>query len=240
MNTRHRLRDIDDLASSIRQYGLLQPLIVRRDTSDATHIVLVAGHRRLEAIKRLSAESSGSWQTVPVVVRDAEPGGAYLLTILENLQRDDLTPSEESEALARLVRERRWSTRRVAQAINRSQSYVSRRLRVYDDPALRKSVLEGRLQVSVAEELLASESNTRFDLARRAVNERWDQRRARAEARGYTAAFHPQLRGRVQELLDLVTNSTLSEGERDLLMQLAQFLMDRLPSRAPAPSGAQD
>jgi ParB-like chromosome segregation protein Spo0J len=168
--------------------------------------------------------------TIPVVIRDTEPDDAYVLTLVENLQREDLSPREESEALGRLVRERRWSTRQIASAISRSQPYVSRRLRVYQDRALRALVLDTRLSVSVAEELLAAEPDKRSALAKRAAHERWDQKRARAEARGHTAAFHPQLREHVGAIRELVSHATLSRGEKELLRELAEHLLAAVPT----------
>jgi ParB family transcriptional regulator, chromosome partitioning protein len=228
-NPRRRLRDIDELAASIRDHGLLQPLLVRRDKSGV--YTLIAGHRRLAALQKLAEESaSDAWSQVPVVIREEDPDQAYVLTLVENLQREDLTAAEESEALGRLVRERRWTTRQIASAIQRSQTHVSRRLRVYEDKALRPYVLNQQLLVSVAEELLAADPNTRAALAKQAVREQWDQKRARAEARGYTTAFHPGLRRQIHDLRDMVANASLSVGEQTQLRQLAEFLLNKLVS----------
>jgi hypothetical protein len=68
------------------------------------------------------------------VVRDETDEQAYILTLVENLQGEDLSPKEEAAALEVLVRERGWSTRQVGEAIKRSAIHVSRRLRVFDDP----------------------------------------------------------------------------------------------------------
>src|SRR6266508_2344129 len=96
-NPRRRLRDIDELAASIRDYGLLQPLVVRRDKSGAYS--LIAGHRRLAALQQLGEESgSDAWSQVPVVIREEDPDQAYVLTLVENLHREDLTAAEESDA----------------------------------------------------------------------------------------------------------------------------------------------
>jgi ParB family transcriptional regulator, chromosome partitioning protein len=228
-NPRRRLRDIDELAASIRDHGLLQPLVVRRVKSGA--YTLIAGHRRLAALQQLAEESaSDAWSQVPVVIRADDADQAYVLTLVENLQRDDLTAAEESEALGRLVRERRWTTRQIAVAIQRSQTHVSRRLRVYEDKALRTLVLNQQLLVSVAEELLAAAEDSRAALAKQAVREQWDQKRARAETRGYTAAFHPALRRQIHELREVVANASLSVGEQSQLRELAEFLIKRLAS----------
>jgi ParB/RepB/Spo0J family partition protein len=234
INLRRGTNDIRELAASIRAHGLLQPLVVRRDPARPDGYVLVAGHRRLAAIGLLFEQTaSPQWAQVPVTLRDEDAERAYVLTLVENLQREELTPREESDALARLVRERRWSTRQVASAIQRSQAYVSRRLRVYEDPSLRAVVVRGQVPLSVAEELLAAGPERRPDLAKRAAREQWDQKRARAEARGYTAAFHPHLKEQIASIRQLVVHAALSVGECELLHQFALFILLQVPRPGP-------
>jgi ParB family chromosome partitioning protein len=229
LNPRQGLPDVDELAASIQAHGLLQPLVVRRDPGQRGRYLLVAGHRRLAALKLLAKADPGRWARVPATVRSEGADDAYVLTLVENLQRDDLSPREESEALARLVRERKWSTRQVAAAIKRSQGFVSKRLRVYEDRSLRPLILRDQIPTTVAEELLGAPDDQRPRLARQAAAERWDQRRARAEVRGYTAPFHPRLREHVASLRELITHSTLSLGERELLEEFARFVLSALP-----------
>ncbi|MBV9577171.1 MAG: ParB/RepB/Spo0J family partition protein [Chloroflexi bacterium] len=222
-NPRRRLRGVDELAASIHAYGLLQPLVVREIGPRRGRYQLIAGHRRLAALQLLAERYPGEdWHMLQVIVRPESDDDAYLLTLVENLQRQDLSPREESEGLAKLVRDRQWSTRRVAAAIGRSQPFVSRRLRVYEDGVLRGLVLRQRLPVSVAEELLGAQPSERAALARRAIEEQWDFRRTRAEVRGHTAAFHPKLREWVVAIRDLVANASLSSGEKHLLSELAE------------------
>ncbi|HEY2594717.1 MAG TPA: hypothetical protein VGK33_12530 [Chloroflexota bacterium] len=96
------------------------------------------------------------------------------------MQREDLSPKEEAAALEVLVRERGWTTRQVGEAIKRNHTYVSRRLRVFEDPVLAPLVLEHRLPVSTAEELLrAPDATARQDLAVRAANNEWTWSEAR-------------------------------------------------------------
>jgi ParB family chromosome partitioning protein len=106
-NPRRTLDDIDELADSIRAHGLLQPIVVGR--VDAGY-ELVAGHRRLAAVQQLG------WARVPAIVRDEEPDDAYILMLVENLQREDLTPKEEAAALgswsvSEAGRRARWARR---------------------------------------------------------------------------------------------------------------------------------
>jgi ParB family transcriptional regulator, chromosome partitioning protein len=115
---------VDELAASMREHGLMQPVGVRQ-LSDSYE--LIAGHRRLEAVKLLG------WSEIAAIVREETADQAYILTLVENLQREDLSPREEAAALELLVRERGWTTRQVGEAIKRSHIYVSRRLRVFED-----------------------------------------------------------------------------------------------------------
>ena len=170
-NPRHRLEGIDELAASIAEHQLLQPVVVRRRGRSGYE--LIAGHRRLEAVKKLG------WTEIPAVVRDETSAKAYILTLVENLQREDLTPREEAEALEVLMREHRWTTRQVGEAIKRSHVYVSKRLRVFEDAVLAGPVLANQLPVSTAEELLRAQPGQRAGLVQRAIVEGWGQAQAR-------------------------------------------------------------
>jgi ParB family transcriptional regulator, chromosome partitioning protein len=173
-NPRRRLPDVDDLAESIRAYGLLQPVVLRPVNGS---FEVVAGHRRLAAVQKLG------WVDIPALVREADDGAAFLLTLVENLQRSDLSAKEESRALETLVRERGWSTRQVADAIKRSPAYVSKRLRVFEDAVLAPLVLQNRITISAAEELLTVNPERRKLLAERAADERWDHATVRASVK---------------------------------------------------------
>src|SRR5580765_5003757 len=113
-NPRGAINQVRALAESIREHGLLQPDVVRRHPTFDDRYELIAGHRRLAAVRSLG------WTSLPAVVRRADADEAYLLTLVENLQRQDLSPREESAALEALVQERNWTTRQVADAVNRS------------------------------------------------------------------------------------------------------------------------
>ena len=221
-NPRHRADGIDELADSLRAHGLLQPVVVRR-RGDGYE--LIAGHRRLEAAKQLG------WTSIAAVVRDETDDQAYILTLVENLQREDLTPKEEAAALEVMVRERGWSTRQVGEAVKRSAMYVSRRLRVFDDPVLAPLVLSNRLPVSTAEELLCEPATeVRRELADRAVTEQWTQpvaRRQIAARRNVTLqAAPPRLASRIRALaddLEAIHPATLNARVRRELARLVRI-----------------
>jgi ParB family chromosome partitioning protein len=196
-NPRRTFNDIDDLADSVRAHGLLQPIVVRRIDSGYE---LVAGHRRLAAVQQLD------WVKVPAIVRDEDPDDAYILTLVENLQRENLSPKEAAATLEVLIRERGWSTRQVGEAVKRSHMYVSKRLRVFEDATLAAPVLADKLAVSTAEELLRiDDAAARRQMADRAVAEQWGQARARREVRHWKVTFQsPPADQRSERVLELV------------------------------------
>jgi ParB family transcriptional regulator, chromosome partitioning protein len=236
-NPRQRLEGLDELAASIAEHQLLQPVVVRRRGRDGYE--LIAGHRRLEAVKSLG------WTEIPAVVRDETPAKAYILTLVENLQREDLTPKEEAAGLEVLMREHHWSTRQVADSIHRSHTYVGRRLRVFEDDILAGPVLDGQLAVSTAEELLRAEPDARAELVERAIAEAWDQGDARRAVRGWKVtfqddSFEQQLKRHLKTLRkdvvrldpERVAPSTLAEVE-NLLWALQQFVKKSSPLTGP-------
>jgi ParB family chromosome partitioning protein len=186
--------DLDDLAASIAAYGLLQPVVVRPHGS---RYMLIAGHRRFAAMLRLG------WDSAPAIVRDEQADAAYVLSLVENLQRADLRPREEAAALEALLRERGWSTRQVAAAIHRSASYVSRRLRVFDDPLLAPLVLSNKLAVSSAEELLTLPAHMKRELAERAIEGGWEHAGIPKEAARRRDADVSDARGLASEVRQL-------------------------------------
>jgi ParB family chromosome partitioning protein len=175
-NPRRKLGQLEELADSIQAHGLLQPVVLRERERDRYEIV--AGHRRVDAVRALG------WAEIPAIFRRVDDEEAFLLGVIENLQRANLSARDEAAALEVLVRERGWTTRQVAAAVKRSNAYVSRRLRVFDDPTLAPLVLQRRLSVTVAEELLPLPVSRRRQLAAQAAEDGWDRRQVRAALNG--------------------------------------------------------
>jgi ParB family transcriptional regulator, chromosome partitioning protein len=167
---RRFLGDIGALAASMQDFGLQQPISVR---ADGDQFILTSGLRRLAAAQLLH------WQTIPAFVRNVSADQAYVLDLIENLQRQDLSPEEEADALGELIRTRGWTLHQVAETIKRSLGYVSKRVRLFEDPQLREAVTQRGMPVSTAEELLAAPPERRSELIAQALAERWDQVRAR-------------------------------------------------------------
>jgi ParB family transcriptional regulator, chromosome partitioning protein len=184
---RRFLGDIANLAASMQEYGLQQPISVR---ANGTKYVLTSGLRRLTAARMLR------WTVISAFVRSLSADDAYVVDLVENLQREDLSAEEEADALGELVRTRGWTLDQVAEAVKRSPGYVSKRIRLFQDSDLREAVLHRGLAVSTAELLLGVAAKHRSKLIERAVAEHWDQMRVRDELQSaqLPATEPPQLR----------------------------------------------
>jgi ParB family chromosome partitioning protein len=220
-NPRQHLNGIDELAASMSEHELMQPVVVRRRGRSGYE--LIAGHRRLEAAKSLD------WTEINAVVRHVTPAEAEVLAIVENLQREDLTAKEEAKALEVLMRRRGWTTRQVGEAIKRSHIYVSRRLRVFEDEVLAGPVLADELPVSTAEELLRADPEARPQLAERAIAENWGQADARRAVASWNVTFQsgqpsPRLASRIRALRDELAGLDLAALPARTRRELARLV----------------
>jgi ParB family chromosome partitioning protein len=153
--------ELAELATSIEAQGVLQPLLVRR----ADHgYELVAGERRLRAAKLAGLSS------VPVLVRDISDKEMLEISIVENIQRENLNPVEEAEAYHRLMDEFELTQEVVAQRVGKSRSAVANflRLRQLSEP-IKESMLAGDLSMGHARALLSLENNAQQNAAWRSV-----------------------------------------------------------------------
>lgn len=146
-----------DLADSIRQYGVLQPLVVTRheeEKSDgglATYYELIAGERRLRA-----SRLAGLIQ-VPVIIRSTEEHDRMKLelAIIENLQREDLNAIDRARAFERLAKEFKLNNAEIARKVGKSREYVSNSLRLLNLPTdIQQAVVDGKLSEGHARSLL--------------------------------------------------------------------------------------
>jgi len=149
-------RDVDpaaleELKASILKAGLLQPVVVRAAPGDrAPGYELIAGERRLRACQALG------WERIPAVKRDVDDRTVLTLALIENLQRDDLSPVDEARGYERLIAEFSLTQQDVADAVGRDRSTVANALRLLKLPAGVLALLhEGRLSVGHARALLA-------------------------------------------------------------------------------------
>ncbi len=178
--------ELEELAESIRQHGVLQPLLVSRvDTSrDAPTYQVIAGGRRLQA-----ARIAGLTH-VPVVVKETTPRQALELALVENIQRADLNPLEEAEAYRRLVDEFGLSQGDLGARLGRSRSAVANSLRLLSlSEELKASLAGGEISEGHARALLGlPEEGTRRRLWKEVVRKGLSVRQTEALVRALTGA----------------------------------------------------
>lgn len=162
---------IDELALSITAVGLLQPVVVR---ASGDRYLLVAGERRLRAVKQLG------WDDIAAVIRD-ETDEATNLTeaLVENLQREDLTPLEQAAAYRELLEEFGMTHEQIADRVGKSRSAVSNTMRLLQLPVGIQALLaSGGISAGHARALLGAEDEAyALHIAERAASEGWSVRR---------------------------------------------------------------
>jgi ParB family chromosome partitioning protein len=156
----------DDLAKSIKQVGVLQPIRVRPMGDNKFEII--AGRRRYEAAK------IAGLQSIPATAADTTDEDAYVQALVENLQREDLPPLDEARAFQRLLEDYGISQKTLGKRIGRSQPYISNALRMIDQlaPEVQEAVQARTISVGHAKELMKLEPEDQIAVAERVVTEK--------------------------------------------------------------------
>ena len=167
---------LQELAASIKSQGVIQPIVVR--PVGAQRYEIIAGERRWRA-----AQMAGLSE-IPAIVRDAPDQAVVAMALIENIQREELSPLEEAQALHRLIAEFKLTHQQVADAIGRSRASVSNLLRLQDLPPEIKRLLEQRkLEMGHARALLTLDTKLALGLARQAAEHGWTVRELEDAAR---------------------------------------------------------
>jgi ParB family chromosome partitioning protein len=155
---------IEELAQSIREHGLIEPLVVRR-VPGADKFELIAGERRWRALQRAGLREA------LVVVKDVSPENAFELALIENVQREDLNAIELAEAYDRLVRDHAYTQEALAERLGKDRTTIANVLRLLKLPAkVRARVVSAELSEGHARALLgASDATTMEQLADKVV-----------------------------------------------------------------------
>jgi ParB family chromosome partitioning protein len=168
--------EIVELAESIREKGVLQPILVRPAPHHAGRFEIVAGERRWRAAQRAGLT------TMPTVVRELDDQQVLEIAIIENVQREDLNALEEAAAYKALIERFNRTQDNVARAVGKSRSHVANTLRLLQLPAdIQDHVLAGRLSAGHARAIATSENAA--DLAERIVKAGMSVREAEGLAR---------------------------------------------------------
>jgi len=165
--------ELEALAQSMREKGVLQPLLVRPVEEEDAAFELIAGERRWRAAQRAGLHR------VPVLVRVLGDAEAMEVALIENLQREDLSALEEAEAYRRLMQEFGRTQASLADAVGKSRSHIANTLRLLGLPeAVRRRLEEGALSAGHARALLAAVDPTALsaEIIRRGLNVRMTER----------------------------------------------------------------
>jgi ParB family chromosome partitioning protein len=205
--TRFAEAALDELAQSIKELGVLEPILVRKRPAGGYEIV--AGERRWRAAQRAGLRE------VPIVVRELSSTTAFEAALVENLQREDLNPIETARAFQRLIDDHRHTQDTIAQKIGKDRSTVSNALRLLKLPS---SVLEhienGDLSEGHGRALLTAPTTAlREKLGREAVEKRWSVRETERRARQASEA-KPEPKPKTANVRDLENRLSKSLGAR--------------------------
>ncbi|MBM7124272.1 ParB/RepB/Spo0J family partition protein [Dyella flava] len=167
---------LDELAASIKAQGLIQPVVVRAIGKNSYE--LIAGERRWRAAQRAQLSE------IPALVKDVPEVAVPAMALIENIQRQDLTPLEEADAIKRLIDDFDLTHQQAADAVGRSRAAVSNMLRLIDLPASIKRLLDdGKLEMGHARCLLTLPERDAEALALEAARNNWSVRELEDAAR---------------------------------------------------------
>ena len=205
---------LDELAQSIKEHGLLEPIVVRRGAGDSFEII--AGERRWRACQKAGLREA------LIVVKDVSPATAFELALIENVQREDLNAVEIAESFDRLIREHGYTQETVASRVGKERSTVANSLRLLKLPAeVRDKIVVGELSEGHARALLGAKDDTTIKkLAEKVLRGRLSVRATEALVREGAKAGKPDAKS---------TNGTgvtagKSASTRDLEARLSRAL----------------
>lgn len=204
---------LEELAASIREMGVLSPLLVRQRKEDGSGYQLIAGERRFRAAQRAGLK------TVPILLKDLTDQEALEIALVENLQRRDLNIIEEAEGYQRLADDFHLTQEAIARRVGKGRATVANAMRLLSlDPAVRARVADNRLSAGHAKVLLGLEiPEEQTLLAAQCERERWSVR---------------ELERQVKRRLETPKSSRpASKSKLDIPADHLQYLTDRLHQR---------
>ena len=192
--------ELEELETSIRASGVLQPILVRPSPERGGEFEIVAGERRWRAAQRAGITA------IPALVRTLGDDKAYEIAIVENVQREDLNAMEEARAYETLMGRMGYTQEQAAQAVGKSRSHVANTLRLLQLPhPVQEHVLHGRLSAGHARAILVSDEQERIaeQVVARSLSVRDTEALVRAKAAGPKKASGPRKAAKDADTADL-------------------------------------
>ncbi|MGV8894499.1 MAG: ParB/RepB/Spo0J family partition protein [Burkholderiaceae bacterium] len=217
---------LNELAASIKEQGVLQPILVRRfgRENGAEKFEIIAGERRFRAVQLAGLD------TIPVLIKEVDDQSAAAMALIENIQREDLNPLEEAQGIHRLITEFDFTHEQAAGAVGRSRSAVSNLLRLLNlAQAAQTMLMAGDIDMGHARALLAVDAATQITLANIIVAKRMSVREAEKLVQHTVLAQSEVQRG----------NGKTREKSRDVI-RLEEELSDLLAMAVTIKSSAKN
>jgi len=222
-------RSLQELIQSIRAQGILQPLVVRKHKSLANRYELVAGERRWRALKQLEVNK------VPVVLREVEDDEMLEVSLLENIQRENLTIIEEAQSYHDLLKIHDYTQEQLAQRIGKDRSTITNLMRLLKLPSALKNDLEtGRITPGHARSILSLPGEAfQMEMRQRLLRNSWSVRDTERQVRLRLNSLseHPETQGKKK--VDIGGSNTEGSGaDQDAhLKNLEEKLQHQLQTR---------
>lgn len=196
---------ISDLAASIRAQGVMQPIVLRQ--TGENRYELIAGERRWRAAQQAGLEK------IPAVIREVSDESALAMSLIENIQREDLNPLEEALALKRLIDEFQFTHQEVADAVGRSRSAVTNMLRLTSlTQAVAEMLANGDIEMGHARAILSLPAETQLAAARAVVAKGLNVRQAESLVRNMVKPDKPLKQPPVQDTDTRRLESSLAQS----------------------------
>lgn len=217
---------LEELAESIRERGLLQPILVRPEP-EGDGFIIIAGHRRYDACKLIGMGS------IPSVVREASEHEALEQSLIENVQREDINPVEEAQCYRLLMDEHNYSIRDMAGKVHKSVGYIHGRLELLKHTDVAESVSQAKVGIFEARELAKIEDQqVRRDLTERVAAGELDREALKREVGIITgrarqlplfdAQAFSRRWSRLRRELDTLDTARLVAEEREKMRQVLE------------------
>ena len=165
-------KDLKELANSIEKYGILQPLLVKKiekevPTGERVEYQLIAGERRLRAAKMIGMKQ------VPVIIEDVKRESELPISLVENIQREDLNPLERARAFKRLIKEFNLTQKEIGKIVGKSREAISNTLRLLELPEeIKKGIEKGEISEGHARAILSFKKDQQVKIFREIVKKK--------------------------------------------------------------------
>lgn len=214
---------LNELAESIRTHGLLQPIVVRKDSEG---FMIVAGQRRYEAHRILEKKE------IPCIIRKISDQEAIEQALVENVQREDIKPIEEASCYRALMEQHDYSIRDMAAKMNKSVGYIHGRLQLLKHEDIARSVDSGEIGIFEARELAkVDDEETRQELTEQVVSGELDRKALKEAVKG------PKSKSPVEQQEQQEQRQSVAEEAVEQQEQQANVPKARIKQQEPQPSG---